>query len=136
MKFTFHSKNQEDTKWYESFYLSENRQYSIGIEQMLFGRVRIQFMHRLEPVPKDAEFPDDFRDWWVIREWVTYEPMVFTLFMTNLFDLCEGIPDFLEGGDWKVAASYLPKKEEKYLEDQVEYREYCVLPQSKSNKKK
>lgn len=96
---------EKKNQWYYRYWLSDDNQFAIAIEKMLFNRIRIQVLHNSgEEEPK-----------WVIQEYPTYTPeLVYPL----IFEIMKSLEDITcDGRDWWLVFEKLPPRKKKYLED-------------------
>jgi len=101
-------------KYYPDFYIDESGFYSIGVDTQLYGRMKIQVMHRDSPK----------NNWYVIREYISYEPKCIIQQLKEIFEKLE-IISFKEKviNGWEEIEMILPPNDKKYLEDNYE-KEY------------
>jgi hypothetical protein len=99
---------EKKEEWYYRYWESEDGEFAIAIEKMLYGRIRVQILHR-----------DGGGQLWGIQEYPTYKvelvyPQVFEI-MKNLEDVSPK-----NGREWWLVFEKLPPKKKKYLEDKKE----------------
>jgi len=105
-------------EYYPDFYIDESSLYSIGLDTQMYGRMKIQVMFRdsLES------------NWYVIREYTSYEPKCIIQQLKEIFEKLEIISfdGKIERG-WEEIEMILPPNDKKYLEDNYEQRHKRVF---------
>ena len=108
MKFT----KKEDQYYPKYYYESEDGEFAIGVENMLFSRTRIQVLHR-----------DKGGHLWGIEEYPTY---VRELELPLIFDIMANLENVnpKNGREWWLVFEALPPRHKKYLEDSKKDEDY------------
>ncbi len=105
---------EKENKYYYRYWESEDGEIGIGIEKMLFGRVRIQVLHK----DLGSEYPQ-----WVIEEYITYKGERVVALCVDIILKLEKI-ELQSGREWWKVFEALPPRTKKYLEDKEEDEVY------------
>lgn len=99
---------EKEEEYYYRYWESEDGQFAIAVDRMLYRRVRILILHR-----------DESGQLWGIQEYPTYHPeLVYPL----VFEVMESLLDVYpkSGRQWWEVMEKLPLRNKKYLEDKKE----------------
>jgi len=102
---------KKENEFYNPYFESENGQFAIAIETMLFQRLRIVILHS----EKNEKEP-----MYVLKTYTSYEIKLILEKLEDIFSDLEKVNSNLEGRKWYRLYPHLPMNNKKYLEDKIE----------------
>ena len=93
-------------KWYSKYWESEDGEIGIGLEEMLFSRIRVVVLHK-----DGGQYPE-----WVIEQYPTYKRELIYPLIIKIMDNLKEV-NITSGKEWWKVYEALPEKVKKYLED-------------------
>jgi len=98
---------EKESEWYANYWESVDGEFAIGVEKMLFGRIRIIVLHK------------SGKQYWGIMEYPTYRLDLIYPLVFDIIDRLDKVEP-KDGNEWWTVFEALPPKRKKYLEDDEE----------------